>query len=130
MKNNINIFGAGCAGFSFIKYAKILKNFKINLYEKSNSNLANHFWGFWRFKETEDAFKLSKFHWNYWKIINFKNEKIFHSTNHPYSVIEKKKWFEFCKSEANYGNVRILKKKIYQNKNFYHFDKALKFRDL
>ena len=58
IKKEINIIGGGCAALSLARLIRKLPNYKSNLFI-GNKNKANkdHFWGFWKVKINDDAFK-------------------------------------------------------------------------
>ena len=45
-KKIINIFGGGCAGFSFIRRSKEVKDAIFKFYLGSENNKKDHYWGF------------------------------------------------------------------------------------
>ena len=109
-KKIINIFGGGCAGFSFIRRSQEVKDASFKFYLGTENDEKDHYWGFWSNKYSNDFDKIC-LKWNKWKIINYRNEKTFYSNQHPYCLINKKKWINFCKDKIHNSNVKMIKKK-------------------
>ncbi len=124
-KKIINIFGGGCAGFSFIRRSQEVKEATFKFYLGSDNNEKDHYWGFWRSKYSNDFDEIC-LKWNKWKIINYDNEKTFFSCQHPYCIINKNKWINFCKRKIKNSNVKIIKKKVEdKNSKFYVDEKPI-----
>ena len=121
-KKIINIFGGGCAGFSFMRRSQGVKDATFKFYLGSSNNEKDHYWGFWRNKYSYDFDEIC-LKWNKWKIINYTNEKTFCSNKYPYCLINKNKWINFCKDKINNSNVKMIKKKVQDKDSKFFFDK-------
>ena len=121
---NINIFGGGCAGFSFIRRSQEVKDASFKFYLGTENDEKDHYWGFWSNKYSNDFDKIC-LKWNKWKIINYRNEKTFYSNQHPYCLINKKKWINFCKGKIHNSNVKMIKKKVEDINSKFFVDKKL-----
>ena len=74
----INIIGGGCAAFSLARFNDLLPQYKFNLFLKDqNKPIKDHCWGFWKFKENQEAYDNSYFSWNNWAIITSNSKNIF-----------------------------------------------------
>ena len=63
----INIIGGGCAAFSLARFNNLLPQYKFNLFLKDQHQPINdHYWGFWKFKENQEAYDNSYCSWNNW----------------------------------------------------------------
>ena len=125
-KKNINIFGGGCAGFSFIRRSQEVKDATFKFYLGTDNDEKDHYWGFWSSKYSHDFDEIC-LKWNKWKIINYRNEKTFYSNQHPYCLINKKKWINFCKGKIHNSNVKMIKKKVEDINSKFFVDKKLMF---
>ncbi len=128
MKKTIEIIGGGCAGFTFIKNAKHLKNFKIKIYtDLKEKAFSNHYWSFWNTMQTFDASIKAERKWYKWKIITNESEKIFQSSSYPYCTISRRKWIKSCELMSKNFNVKIINETVVKkNKYYYAGEKKLK----
>ena len=109
----INIIGGGCAALSLARVNNLLPKYKFNIFMKDqHQTVKDHFWGFWKFIENQEAFDNSCHTWNNWAIITNESKNVLYSKQHPYCVIKRHKWLNFCFSKLQNKNVRLFNKKI------------------
>ena len=124
-RKNINIFGGGCAGFSFVRRSSEVKNASFSFYSGSIIENQDHYWGFWKDDISKDFDKIC-LKWYRWKVINNTNEKTFHSSKHPYCLINKSKWIKFCSSKINKSKVKLIKKNVNEiDSNYFANEKKI-----
>ena len=114
----INIIGGGCAALSLARFNNLLPEYKFNIFMKEqHQTVEDHYWGFWKFNENQEAYDNACYTWNNWAIITSKSKNILNSKKHPYCVIKRHKWLNFCLSKLENRKVSIFNKKILENNN-------------
>ena len=112
----INIIGGGCAAFSLARFNNLLPQYKFNLFLKDQHQpIKDHCWGFWKFKENQEAYDNSYCSWNNWAIITSNSKNILSSKKHPYCVIKRQKWLNFCLSKLQNKQVNLFNRKILED---------------
>ena len=87
-KKEINIIGGGCAALSLARLIRNLPNYKFNLFiGKKNKTNKDHFWGFWKVKINDDAYKKANRVWSKWSINTNDSKHILHAFNIPFREI-------------------------------------------
>ena len=114
----INIIGGGCAALSLARLNNLLPKYKFNIFMKDqHQTIKDHYWGFWKFNENQEAYDNCSHTWNNWAIITNKSKNVLNSKKHPYCVIKRHKWLDFCLSKFQNKNVRVFNKKISEINN-------------
>ena len=113
IKKEINIIGGGCAALSLARLIRNLPNYKFNLFiGKKNKTNKDHFWGFWKVKINDDAYKKANHVWSKWSINTNDSKHILTSVKHPYCVIKRKKWLGICKKQLPSQKYTILENDV------------------
>lgn len=116
--SQIDIIGGGCAAFSLARLIKKTPLNNINLFLGKSFDLnKDHFWGFWKNKFNEDAYKNADHIWYKWSIYTENSNIILSSKTHPYCAIKKKKWLSFCQSELKTIKVNYVKENVIESDN-------------
>ena len=114
----INIIGGGCAALSLARFNNLLPEYKFNIFMKEqHQSVEDHYWGFWKFNENQEAYDNACYTWNNWAIITSNSKNVLNSKKHPYCVIKRHKWLNFCLSKLENRKVSIFNKKILENNN-------------
>ena len=110
----INIIGGGCAALSLARLSAHLPDYSFNIYSGDSSNVYDdHYWGFWKTNVNVDAYNNANHTWTKWAIKTNVSSQVLSSVNHPYCVIKRHKWLNFCKSKFKTSKIKI------SNENFY-----------
>ena len=129
MKNKeINIIGGGCAALSLARLIHKLPNYKFNLFlgDKNKIN-KDHFWGFWKVKFNDEAYKNANHIWSKWSINTHDTKNILTSVKHPYCVIKRQKWLDICKKQLPPVKFKILENDVLEkNSNLFIKNKKIK----
>ena len=103
-KKYINIFGGGCAGFSFIRRSQEVKDATFKFYLGTENDEKDHYWGFWRSKYSHDFDEIC-LKWNKWKIISQKcNIIVFDRYGYKKKSLNSKTYKSLGKDKLNFIN--------------------------
>ena len=94
---------------SLARLSAHLPDYSFNIYSGDASNAYDdHYWGFWKTKVNVDAYNNANHTWTKWAINTNVSSQVLSSINHPYCVIKRHKWLNFCKSESKTSKVKIF----------------------
>ena len=111
----INIIGGGCAALSLARLSTYLPDYSFNIYSGDGSKAYDdHYWGFWKTNVNVDAYNNANHTWTKWAINTNVSSQVLSSINHPYCVIKRHKWLNFCKSKFKTSKVKIFNENIFE----------------
>ena len=109
----INIIGGGCSAFSLARLSDQLPNYSFNIFTGDKTKKVNdHFWGFWNINVNNEAYNNANYTWSNWAINTNSSSHVLSSKKHPYCVIKRDKWLNFCKSNFQTKNIKIYKQNV------------------
>ena len=112
---NINIIGGGCAALSLARLSSHLPDYNFNIYSGNGSKVYDdHYWGFWKTNVNVDAYNNADHTWTKWAINTNISSHVLSSNNHPYCVIKRHKWLNFCKSKFKNSKTKIYDENVYE----------------
>ena len=54
--------------------------------KEQHQSVKDHYWGFWKFNENQEAYDNACYTWNNWAVITSKSRNVLNSKKHPGSL--------------------------------------------